>query len=52
VRSLEIDVNASWVQNGVTIAGGNGKGNDLNQFSNPWGLCDRLLESLYFGMDV
>ncbi|CAF1339714.1 unnamed protein product [Rotaria magnacalcarata] len=33
-----IPANATWVQNGVTIAGGNGGGNDTNQLSNPFGL--------------
>ncbi|CAF4678395.1 unnamed protein product, partial [Rotaria socialis] len=33
-----IPANATWKQNGVTIAGGNGRGNATNQLSNPWGL--------------
>ena len=30
--------NARWSQNGVTIAGGNGRGNAINQLYNPYGL--------------
>ncbi|CAF4059890.1 unnamed protein product, partial [Rotaria magnacalcarata] len=30
--------NATWVQDGVTVAGGNGKGNATNQLWNPYGL--------------
>ncbi|CAF2982207.1 unnamed protein product [Rotaria sp. Silwood2] len=37
-----ISPNAQWIQNGVTIAGGQGKGNESNQFSSARGLyvCD------------
>ena len=31
--------NARWVQNGVTVAGGNGEGRGVNQLYNPHGLC-------------
>ncbi|CAF4182740.1 unnamed protein product, partial [Rotaria magnacalcarata] len=30
--------NAQWTQNGLTVAGGNGKGNGTNQLSYPWSL--------------
>ena len=33
-----IHPNARWKQNGLTIAGGNGHGNGINQLSDPWGL--------------
>jgi NHL repeat len=33
-----IGASAKWIQNGVTVAGGNGGGNGLNQFSDPYGL--------------
>ena len=33
-----INNNAKWIQNGITVAGGNGQGSDLNQLSNPWGV--------------
>ncbi|CAF4349848.1 unnamed protein product, partial [Rotaria sp. Silwood2] len=36
--SIDIHPNARWQQNGLTVAGGNGKGNGINQLSNPWGL--------------
>ena len=33
-----IHPNARWKQNGITVAGGNGQGNGINQLSNPCGL--------------
>ncbi|CAF2793861.1 unnamed protein product [Rotaria sp. Silwood2] len=33
-----IPANAKWAQNGVTVAGGNGKGGELNQLSSPFGI--------------
>ncbi|CAF4932884.1 unnamed protein product, partial [Rotaria socialis] len=33
-----IPANATWTQNGVTIAGGNGRGNGTNQLKKPYGL--------------
>jgi len=33
-----IGASAKWLQNGVTVAGGNGRGNGLNQFGYPFGL--------------
>ncbi len=38
LRSGNIGANASWAQNGITVAGGNGSGNGLNQFCNPYGI--------------
>ncbi|CAF4295990.1 unnamed protein product, partial [Rotaria magnacalcarata] len=40
LRSCSVDIhpNAQWKQNGLTVAGGNGQGNGMNQLSNPWGL--------------
>ena len=35
---FNIHPNARWKQNGITIAGGNGQGNGINQLSNPLGL--------------
>ena len=35
---LTIPTNARWSQNGVTVAGGNGRGNALNQLNRPLGL--------------
>ncbi|CAF1076272.1 unnamed protein product [Rotaria sordida] len=36
--STDIHSNAKWIQNGITVAGGNGQGNGTNQLYNPWGL--------------
>ena len=38
VCSIDIHPNARWQQNGLTVAGGNGYGNGINQLSNPYGL--------------
>ncbi|CAF3873472.1 unnamed protein product, partial [Rotaria magnacalcarata] len=40
LRSCSIDIhpNARWKQNGLTVAGGNGQGNGIDQLSYPWGL--------------
>ena len=35
---LTLPKNARWSQNGVTVAGGNGDGNAVNQLYYPWGL--------------
>ena len=35
---LTLPTNARWSQNGVTVAGGNGPGNGVNQLYFPWGL--------------
>ncbi|CAF5145990.1 unnamed protein product, partial [Rotaria sp. Silwood1] len=34
----DIPPNARWQQNGVTVAGGNGTGNGMNQLNFPMGL--------------
>ncbi|CAF1545519.1 unnamed protein product, partial [Rotaria sp. Silwood1] len=36
--TIDIHPNARWEQNGITVAGGNGQGNGINQLSNPWSL--------------
>ncbi|CAF1365936.1 unnamed protein product [Rotaria sp. Silwood1] len=36
--STNIHPNARWQQNGITVAGGNRQGNEINQLSNPCGL--------------
>ncbi|CAF4333009.1 unnamed protein product, partial [Rotaria magnacalcarata] len=33
-----IPANATWTQNGVTVAGGNGEGDATNQLNRPFGL--------------
>ena len=38
VDMLTLATNARWSQNGVTVAGGNGCGNDINQLNFPGGL--------------
>ena len=34
---MSIPINTRWRQSGVTVAGGNGRGEQLNQFFLPWG---------------
>ncbi|CAF1462101.1 unnamed protein product, partial [Rotaria sp. Silwood1] len=36
--SIDIHPNAKWAQNGITVAGGNGKGSETNQLCYPCGL--------------
>jgi sugar lactone lactonase YvrE len=36
--SIDIHPNAKWQQNGLTVAGGKGQGNGINQLYNPLGL--------------
>ncbi len=36
--AIDIHPNATWQQNGLTVAGGNEWGNGINQLYNPWGL--------------
>ncbi|CAF4031621.1 unnamed protein product [Rotaria sp. Silwood2] len=36
--NANLNVNAKWIQDGVTIAGGNGRNSGMNQLSSPWGL--------------
>ncbi|CAF1362907.1 unnamed protein product [Rotaria magnacalcarata] len=38
LNSIDIHPNARWKQNGLTVSGGNGQGNGINQLSNPCGL--------------
>jgi hypothetical protein len=33
-----INIDAKWIQNGITVAGGNGSGSGLNQLSDAWGV--------------
>ena len=44
-----INVNPKWSQNGVTVAGGNGKGNGLNQLSNSWSVYVDDNETVFVG---
>ncbi|CAF1443755.1 unnamed protein product [Rotaria sordida] len=34
----DIHPNTKWIQNGLTVAGGNGQGSGINQLNNPYGL--------------
>ncbi|CAF1458666.1 unnamed protein product, partial [Rotaria sp. Silwood1] len=45
--STNIDSHAKWIQNGVTVAGGNGQGSDTNQINQPFGLCVDDDETIY-----
>ncbi|CAF1298814.1 unnamed protein product [Rotaria sordida] len=36
--AIDIHLNARWQQNGLTVAGGNQQGKEINQLSYPWGL--------------
>ncbi|CAM4821056.1 unnamed protein product [Rotaria magnacalcarata] len=48
LRSAHIDINATWINNGITVAGGNGQGNRLNQLNSPQGICvDNEDQSFY-----
>jgi hypothetical protein len=31
-------MNRKWIQTGITVVGGNGQGDRLNQLSHPWGM--------------
>jgi sugar lactone lactonase YvrE len=45
--SAKIDTMAKWIQNGITVAGGNGQGNALNQLNCPSGLCVDNGQTIY-----
>ncbi|CAF3871310.1 unnamed protein product, partial [Rotaria sp. Silwood1] len=45
--AIDIHPNAKWAQNGVTVAGGNGEGNGINQLSYPYGLYVDDDQSIY-----
>ncbi|CAF3990515.1 unnamed protein product [Rotaria sp. Silwood2] len=38
-RDANLNANAKWIQNGITVAGGNGQGSGMNQLYHPNGLC-------------
>jgi sugar lactone lactonase YvrE len=42
-----IDINASWSQMGVTVAGGTGSGSAINQLHHPWGMCMDNDQAIY-----
>ncbi|CAF1378715.1 unnamed protein product [Rotaria sp. Silwood1] len=45
--SINIHPNAKWAQNGITVAGGNGRGSETNQLAHPWGLYVDDDETIY-----
>ncbi|CAF5019074.1 unnamed protein product, partial [Rotaria sp. Silwood1] len=50
LRASGIDIasNAKWIQNGLTVAGGNGMGIELNQLTSPFGLYINDNQTMYF----
>ncbi|CAF4962402.1 unnamed protein product [Rotaria sp. Silwood1] len=44
---IDIDRNAKWAQNGITVAGGNGRGSGINQLDYPDGLYVDDDQTLY-----
>ncbi|CAF3050010.1 unnamed protein product [Rotaria sp. Silwood2] len=42
-----IGINTRWIQHGITIAGGNGQGNSLNQLSHSWDIYVTDNQSVY-----
>ncbi|CAF2770154.1 unnamed protein product [Rotaria sp. Silwood2] len=38
LRSANLNANAKWIHDGVTVAGGHGEGSEMNQLRNPWDL--------------
>ncbi|CAF3733935.1 unnamed protein product [Adineta steineri] len=45
--AIDIHPNATWQQNGLTVAGGNGYGNETDQLANPLGLYVDDDETIY-----
>ncbi|CAF4380520.1 unnamed protein product, partial [Rotaria sp. Silwood2] len=37
--NANVNANVKWIQDGITVAGGNGRGSETNQFNDPCGLC-------------
>ncbi len=44
---VRIAAKVKWVQNGFTVIGEHGRGSDLNQLSNPWGLYINDDQTIY-----
>ncbi|CAF3385253.1 unnamed protein product [Rotaria socialis] len=42
-----IPANAKWAENGTTVAGGHGRGNELNQLNSPYGIFVSNDQTLY-----
>jgi len=48
INIIPTTTNLKWKQHATTIAGGNGKGNQLNQFNTPYGICvDDQQQTIY-----
>ncbi|CAF3561072.1 unnamed protein product [Rotaria sp. Silwood1] len=47
LRSAILNADAKWIRNGVTVAGGNGVGSDMNQLYCPNGLCVDNDQTIY-----
>lgn len=45
IRSIPL--NGKWLQNGITVAGGNGQGDQLNQLNDATGLCIDKDQTIY-----
>jgi len=39
VNITNFDEDTKWIQNGITIAGGNGEGDEINQLNHPTSIC-------------
>jgi len=47
ISSNKLSNNSKWLQNGITVAGGNGQGSQLNQLFYPWKICVDDDENVY-----
>ncbi len=50
--STNIGINTRWMQNGVTIAGGNDRGDGLNQLSSSWSIFVNDDQTVYIVLDI
>ncbi|CAF1599270.1 unnamed protein product, partial [Adineta ricciae] len=46
-ETTNISANTKWMQNGVTVAGGHGQGDGLNQLNSPYGMCIDGNQTIY-----
>ena len=48
VNTMNFDEDTKWIQNGITIAGGNGEGDEINQLNHPTSICiDNENDAIY-----
>ncbi|CAF1058738.1 unnamed protein product [Rotaria sordida] len=47
LHNENLNANVKWIQDGVTVAGGNGQGGGINQFNHPWSLCVDNYQTVY-----